>query len=437
MSVCCPRIKRAYKLTDSCIDIITALRQALRGVSSAQKTTLRNEFTKAVKHTMEQVKRDLTTLVDTPEHAHYISFVQAIIHLIKIQGFYPVEPFFSEFSREYAPPSQDPSLQTATILSWGLKLEDDVTGAVSSLSFYLFSNFKAALSSAKLEGQSKVIQEGMRNTHIMTFMLSRMIPAIIRTAVKKAEGWIILDVYIKALERWFGAHCIHREFSEEVMGGLVALLGFVYADVQLLQRMEVALGPERLHTLTQMTKLLNLFNPSMTAFLFNDSQSRTASDLRAAIEAFTEYTHAAGEYLAGILKTKKTGGRRETDTNTAAVVQIDPVFLFEGVQVTPSSSALGSNEHINSFSKRMIDDITKDWETSGSLLTIRGRKRPAGAPATTQSGQGTPIPQWNIRRLAEGLLGELRQWNSVHDKAAHRGSGCRWHDINAFDNMPF
>ncbi|KAK8133721.1 hypothetical protein PG984_005733 [Apiospora sp. TS-2023a] len=415
--------------------IITSLRQALRGAGSAQRTILRNEFTKAVKHTMEQVKRDLTALVDTPEHVHYISFVQAVIHLIKIQGIYPVEPFFSEFSREYAPPSQDPSLQTATILSWGLKLEDNVTGAVSSLSFYLFSNFKAALSSAKLEGQSKVIQEGMRNTHIMSFMLSRMIPAIIRTAVKKAEGWIILDVYIQALERWFGAHSIHREFGEEAMGGLVALLGFVYADVQLLQRMEVALGPERLYTLTQMTKLLNLLSPSMTAFLFNDSQSRTASDLRAATEAFTEYTHAASEYLAGMLKRKKTGSRRGTDTDTASAVQIDPVFLFEGVQFNPSSSALGSNEHINSFSKRMIDDITKDWEVSGSLMTIRGPKRPAGAPATTQSGQGTPIPQWNVRKLAEGLLEELQQWNSVHDKA-HRGLG-RWHDINAFDNMPF
>ncbi|KAK8006188.1 hypothetical protein PG991_012485 [Apiospora marii] len=408
----------------------------LAGAVSTQRTNLRNEFTKAVKRTMEQVKRDLTTLVDTPEHAHYISFVQAIIHLIKVQGIYPVEPFFSEFSREYAPPSQDPSLQAATILSWGLKLEDNITGAVSSLSFYLFSNFKAALSSAKLDGQSKVIQEGMRNTHIMSFMLSRMIPAIIRTAVKKAEGWIILDVYIQALERWFGAQSIHQEFDEEAMGGLVALLGFVYADIQLLQRMEIALGPERLHTLTQMTKLLNLLSPSMTAFLFNDSQSRMASDLRTAIEAFTEYTHAASGYLAGMLKTKKTGSRREIDTNTAAVVvQIDPVFLFEGVQFNPSSSALGSSEHVNSFSQRMIDDITKDWEISGSLLTIRGPKRPAGAPATTQSGQGTSIPQWNVRKLAEGLLRELQQWNSVHDKA-HRGSG-RWHNVNAFDNMPF
>ncbi|KAK8087220.1 Mus7/MMS22 family protein [Apiospora phragmitis] len=331
--------------------IIASLRKSLRSTEDAQRTKLRGEFTKAVKHTMEQVKRDLATLVDTPEHAHYISFVQAIIHLIKSQGIYPVEPFFSEFSREYAPPSQDPSLQTATILSWGLKLEDSVTGAASSLSFYLYSNFKAALSSAKLEGQSEVIQEGMKNVHIMSFMLSRMIPAIIRTAVKKAEGWILLDVYVRALERWFGADCIHREFGEEAMGELVALLRFVYADIQLLNRMEVALGRERLHTLTQMTKLLNLLSPSITAFLFNESQSMMANDLRAAIEAFTEYTQAAGQYLADILKKAKGRGTADNIDTAAVVVQIDPFFLFDRVQFTPLSSSLGSDEHINSFSQ--------------------------------------------------------------------------------------
>ncbi|KAK8094748.1 hypothetical protein PG997_001433 [Apiospora hydei] len=323
------------------------------------------------------LKRDLATLVDTPEHARYISFVQAIIHLIKSQD-YPVDPFFHEFSSLYAPPAQDPSLQTAKILSHGLGLEDNVTGAVSNLSYYLYPNFKAALANAKLEGQSKVIQEGMRNTHIMSFMLGHMIPAIIRTAVKKAEGWIILDVYVRALEQWFDADCVHREFDEEDMDRLLDLLRFVYADVQLLQRMEIALGPERLHTLTQMTKLLNLLSPSMTAFLFNNSRSsvtddlRKANNLREAIEAFTEYTRAAGQYLANTLK-KAKGRGPPGNTDTTAVVQIDPVFFFEGVQFNPSSSALGSNEQINNFSKHMIEDIAKDWENTGSSLTIRAR----------------------------------------------------------------
>ncbi|KAK8039421.1 hypothetical protein PG993_007832 [Apiospora rasikravindrae] len=410
--------------------ILASLRKSLRGADNTQRKTLRGKFIKAVQHTMEQVKRDLATLVDTPEHARYISFVQAIIHLIKSQD-YPVDPFFYEFSSVYAPPAQDPSLQTAKILALGLDLEDDVTGAVSTLSYYLYSNFKAALRNAKLEGQSKVVQEGMRNTHIMSFMLNRMIPAIIRTAVKKVEGWILLDVYVRALEHWFDADCIHREFGEEAMGGLLALLSFVYTDVQLLQRMEVALGPERLHTLTQMTKLLNLLSPSMAAFLFNDSRSRMANDLREAIEAFTEYTHAAGQYLADTLK--KAKGRGTMDNRDAtAVVQIDPVFLFEGVQFTPSSSALGSNDHINSFSKYMIEDIAKDWENTGSSLTIRG---PAGGPATTQSGQGTLIPQWNVRKLATELLEELKQWNSVYDKA-HNVSNRRC-DIDVLSNMPF
>ncbi|KAK8107977.1 uncharacterized protein PG998_009990 [Apiospora kogelbergensis] len=416
--------------------IIASLRKSLRDAHFAERRVLLDESKKAVKSTMEQVKRDLATVVDTPEHANYISFVQAIIHLIKSQGIYQVEPFFSQFSREYWPPAQDPNLQTATILGWGLKLEDNVTGAVSGLSYCLFSNFKAALLHGKLEGQVTVVQEVMKNGYIMSFILSHMIPAIIRTAVKNAGGWLIFDVYVRALEQWFSADCVHREFGEEAMGGLLALLGLVYADIQLLQRMEVDLGPERLHTLTQMTKLLNLLSPSMTAFLYNESQSRMAQDLRAAIRAFTEYTHAAGEYLAGALK--KTGGRgRTTDNNTdaaSALVQIDPVFLFEGVQFTPSSSVLGSNEHINSFSRHMVDDITGNWEHSGSTMTIRGPRQPAGDPST-QSGQGTPIPPWNVRRLVEALLEELELWNSVHGKA-QRGVNFRF-DIDAIDNMPF
>ncbi|KAK7948023.1 uncharacterized protein PG986_008909 [Apiospora aurea] len=410
--------------------VLASLRKRLRSADNTQRKTLRGEFIKVFQHIMGQVKQDLATLVDTPEHARYISFVQAIIHLIKSQD-YPVDPFFHEFSSLYAPPAQDPSLQTAKILSHGLGLEDNVTGAVSNLSYYLYPNFKAALADAKLEGQSKVIQEGMRNTHIMSFMLGHMIPAIIRTAVKKAEGWIILDVYVRALEQWFEADCVHREFDEKDMRKLAALLGFGYAEVQLLQRMEIALGPERLHTLTQMTRLLNLLSPSMTAFLINESGSRTAKDLRGAIEAFTEYTRAAGQYLADTLK-KAKGWGPPGDTDTTAVVHIDPVFLFEGVQFTPSSSALGSNEQINNFSRHMIEDIAKDWENTGSSLTIRG---PASGSATTQSGQGTPIPQWNVRKLATELLEELKQWNSVHDKAQN-GSNRRC-DIDVFDNMPF
>ncbi|KAK8862653.1 Mus7/MMS22 family-domain-containing protein [Apiospora arundinis] len=422
--------------------VIASLRTTLRSANHAERPSVLDASKKAVKGAMEQVRRDLASLVDTSEHANYIAFVQAIIHLIKSQGIYQVEPFFSQFSREYAPPAQDPNLQTATILGWGLKLEDSVTGAVSGLSYCLFSNFKAALLHGKLEGQVTVVQEVMKNVYIMSFMLSHMIPAIIRTAVKKAEGWVILDIYVRALEQWFEADCIHREFGEEAMGGLLALLEFVYTDIQLLQRMEVALGPERLHTLTQMTKMLNLMSPSMTAFLFNESQSSMARDLRAAIGAFTEYTRAAGEYLAGVLKTKKVGSSRgtTTDSNTetdAAVlvpVQIDPVFLFEGVQFTSSSSALGSNEHINSFSRHITEDITKSWEVSGSTLTIRGPKRPAG-DISTQSAQGTPVPKWNTRRLAEGLLEELKQWNSVHDKT-QRGLNRRY-NMGTIDNMPF
>jgi hypothetical protein len=408
-------------------DTLSTMRKALRVANPSERQQQHTEFSKAIRTVMEQMKQDLKSMaLDSIGHRDYILFVRSIIPLIKTNDFCPVDTFFYQISREYAPSVQDPRLQSAAILSYGLKLEDEDTRAVPGLFYFLYPNFKIALANGKLSEERAILEEGMGNPHVFSFMLSRMLPAIIRAAVRVPDAWLLLEVYVGAVERLLSATCIHREIGEGSMNDLLALLNFATAGVQHLQKLDVAdFKPEYLCTLIQMTKVLNLLGPSLSAFLClpANSSSTTGEALNQKMDAFTDFTREASEHLSEILDAS------EKDN----AVQLNPRRLFEGTRHQHLDASLDLNEHINGFAKHMIEDIRKSWVSTETTMSVRG---PARAPvSSTQSGQGTKVPVWDVRRLATELHRQVREWNYAHE--ASSDSKRRRRGVFADEDMLF
>ncbi|KAI1210753.1 Mus7/MMS22 family-domain-containing protein [Annulohypoxylon truncatum] len=386
--------------------VVSIMRKTLRFAEASRKQQLQPQFSKALKSTMDQIKCDLKSItLDSPEHADYIEFVRSIITVIRSQDLCPVDSYFYQISREYSPSSQDPRLQIAGILSWGLKLEEGDTKATPGLFYLLFPNFKLALANGKLADESVILQQGMGNSHVFSFILSTMFPAIIKTALSVPEGWVILVTYVDAFEKLLTTPCIHRAIVGEDANGLLAVLESAFASVHQLQSLGASeLREEHIFTLSQVMRLLNLVSPSFAAYLINNPTSRIAIDITEAANAFTTFTRAAGEYLSALLK-----GSEQADT----------VYLnrfFRGLHGLMPSSFSQPNEHVNKFAHHMVRDICDNWVSDGSIINIRGPSRVQGL------GQGTTNPKWDARKLIQTLHEQLQEWNYTNDVETTRTS---------------
>ncbi|KAI1412377.1 Mus7/MMS22 family-domain-containing protein [Hypoxylon sp. FL1857] len=392
--------------------VVAVMRKTLRFAEISRKQQLQSQFSKALRSTMEQMKLDLKSMVlDTPEHAKYIEFVRSIVTIIRSQDLCPVDSYFYQISREYSPSRQDPRLQIAGILSWGLKLEEGDTKAVSGLFYLLFPNFKLALANGQLADEKAILQQGMGNPYVFSFTLSQMFPAIIKTALQVPEGWVMLDTYVDALEALLGAPCIHRAFDKEDMDGVLVVLESSLAGIKHLQKLDTAdLRSEHVYTLIQIIRLLNLLSPSIKAYLINEPTSQVAMDIIDAVEAVTHFTREASKYLSDLLYKSNQG----TALGTGQIITVDPSRLVQGLR---TDLFLEPPEHVSRFVNHMVRDIQDNWVSDGSTISVRGPSRVQGN-SSTQTGQGTVVPRWNTRELVQILNGQFQEWNYVNDSAA-------------------
>ncbi|RYP09173.1 hypothetical protein DL764_001444 [Monosporascus ibericus] len=411
--------------------IISKMRKSLRFAEAGQKPQLQAQFAKALRAVMEQIKQDLKLMIASPpEHSNYIDFVRDIVALIRSHDICPVDPYYYQISPEYSPSRQDPRLQTAGILACGLKLEEGNPRAASGLFYLLWPNFTTALANGKLADECAILEQGMRHSHVFSFMLGKMFPAIVRTAARRPEGWVLMETYVGALEKWMAGPAVHKEIAEENMENVLALLKSADASVRHLKGLDITdLHPEHLYSLIYVLKLLNLLAPSLDAYLINEPTSPEAGEITKTIDVLTGFTGAAGSYISALLDERPqpraeaaaASGPREHQPSFT----LNPTRLFEGILQSPShDQQLDSPDpEPNDFSAYMVRDIGNTWAiiTSPSsnvnsgptmaALTVRGPAR----PSATQSGQGTGtlIPGWGAKTLAKQLREQARRWNSM------------------------
>ncbi|KAI3320600.1 hypothetical protein HD806DRAFT_225290 [Xylariaceae sp. AK1471] len=384
---------------------IVSMRKVLLRADVGQKPGLQNQFSKALRFTMDKMKADLKLMVlNSPEHLNYVEFVRSIISLIRSQDLCPVDSFFYQISQEYSPSRQDPRLQTAGILSWGLKLEEGDSKAVSGLFYLLFPSFKIALANGELGNEANILKESMKHVNVFNFMLSTMLPAIIRTTTRVPAGWILLDTYIRAIDAQLSSACIHRQIGRDSMVDILALHTMVLAGADSLQtRASPEFRNEDVVSLTAMIKLLNILSPSVTAHLINEPESRIAKDFTEILDEVTEFTGAADAYLSGLVEHR--------DGEQASI--IEGSRLFEGLGIPRPERVFPYNEQMDRFSSHMARDISNNWISNETTITIKGPSRPQ-KPSATQSGQGISLPRWETRSLFQGLVEQIRTWNHAH-----------------------
>ncbi|KAI1734885.1 Mus7/MMS22 family-domain-containing protein [Xylaria scruposa] len=384
--------------------IIVSMRKALHRAGPGQKPHLQQTFFKALRFVMDRMKLDLKSMVlNSPEHLNHVEFVRSIISLIRSQDLCPVDPFYYQITQEYSPSRQDPRLQTAGILSWGLKLEEGDSKAVSGLFYLLFPSFKIALANGELENEANILKESMNHGQVFNFILNTMLPAIIRTATQVSEGWILLSTYIEAIDAQLSASCIHRDIGEDTMMDIPKLHTTVLASISSMRtRASPRLQHQDLLSLTAMIKLLNLIYPSVTAYLINNPQSQIMNDVNRVIDEITDFTRTADVYISELVTNCDESTTPEANSH-----------LFGGLGITGPETAQ-YNEQIDRFSSHMAQDIRSNWVSNEDSITIRGPSRPQ-RPSATQTGQGTPQPKWSKRQLLQNLREQTRTWNHAHD----------------------
>ncbi|KAI0802323.1 Mus7/MMS22 family-domain-containing protein [Xylaria sp. FL0064] len=384
---------------------IVSMRATLFRADGDQKLHLQNVFSKALRFTMDRMRADLKLMVlNSPEHLNYVGFVRSIISLIRSQDLCPVDSFFYQISQEYSPSREDPRLQTAGILSWGLKLEEGESKAVSGLFYLLFPSFKIALANGELANEANILKESMKHTHVFDFMLSTMLPAIIRATAHVSQGWVLLDTYVEAIDARLSLGCVHRQIGGDLMTDILALHTMVLASAEGLQtRVTPELRLGEIVSLTAMIKILNILSPSAIAYLINWPESPVANQLTHVIDELTEFTRVADAYLSELTE----------NWDEENITMFRAGRLFEGLGLLGSETALRYEEQVERFSTHMIQDIRDNWILSDAFITIKGPPR-SQRPAGTQSGQGTPLPKWGTKKLLQALREQLSTWNQAH-----------------------
>ncbi|KAI1328040.1 hypothetical protein F5Y16DRAFT_164137 [Xylariaceae sp. FL0255] len=384
------------------------MRKFIHRAAPDQKQGLKNQYFKALRLAMDRMKTDskLMTLNSTG-HLNYVEFVRTIISLIRSQDLCPVDPFFYQISPEYSPSKQDPRLQTAGILSWGLRLDEGDAKATSGLFYLLFPNFKIALANGALKNEIDILKDSMRHGHIFAFMLGMMIPAIVRTTSQAGESWVLLETYVEAMNARLSAPCIRRQIWGDGLVDLLTLYHTVLGSIRCLREQNIfEIRPESLISLTLMMRILNLFSSSTTACLIDEPESRITEELSTAMSAVTDFTREAGEYLSDLVASPSRGN----------ISTLDADILFSGLRSSVRTSPPQHEEQITRFSNHMAQDIRDNWVMNDSVMTVRGPSRPKQAgPVSTQSGRGSTLTTLEPTKIVKDLEEQIQEWNYAND----------------------
>ncbi|KAK1688511.1 Mus7/MMS22 family protein [Colletotrichum godetiae] len=370
---------------------VSWMRKSLHTADAASKRNMRSEFERVLNAVMNQMRADVQIMAaDVSEHPGYVKFVRNIISLIKAHGpdICPVQKFFLEVSKEYSPPMQDPQLQAALLQSYGFKLAEGDPRVPSTLFHFLLNNFKGALQRGRLPYEVILLKGALENDAIMSFVLGKMLPAVLYATVSHVEAYAMLDVLCDALGLAIKLPPVARQISKDNLACITALVTTTLAWASALGRS--MLSPEHVHVLRRITWLLNAFQPSLEAFSFMATEPRGWDNVMAMLHWFSLLAEGAQEYLEN----------QETPFIAASGL-FRRLRTHNEVFTIQDTTVLTWSEHIG-------NDITRNWVTTGPLLTVSAHNR--GTPST-QSGIGSLRPNWDMQELTMSLLDQMRNWH--------------------------
>ncbi|KAK1968987.1 Mus7/MMS22 family protein [Colletotrichum sublineola] len=374
---------------------ISWMRQSQQTVDAASKKNMRAEFQKVLNTVMDQMRVDVQTMAaNSSEHPSYVRFVRGIISLIKAYGtdFCPVQKFFLEVSKEYSPPMQDPQLQAALIQSYGFKLAEGDPRVPSTLFHFFLNNFKGALQRDRLPHEVLLLKGALKHDAIMSFILGKMLPAVLHATLSSHEAYAILDVLCDALGLALMGPTVARRVSEDSFACIPALITTTLAWATAVKG--TALCLEHIHVLRRITWLLNAFQPSIESFSLMPTAVRSWDGVIDKLQWFSVLAEGAHEYLG-------------VELDKGDVPFVTPSRLFHLLRAHNEDFRV-QDTTVLTWSEHIGNDISRNWITTGPFLTVSGINR--GTPST-QSGQGSLRPQWTMQELTASLYDQLRIWH--------------------------
>ncbi|KAF5547429.1 hypothetical protein FPHYL_10226 [Fusarium phyllophilum] len=381
--------------------LITWMRKSLRDAGPALKKIIMSEHFKTLKLVMQQIIGDLRTMShDASEHSSYVVFVRDIIALIRAHGsdICTVDKYFYQISKEYSPSIQDPQLQVAGMMSYGLRLSEGDTKVIHQVFFFLSNNFKIALKDNRLQDEVELLCRGMENPGILYFILNKMLPAIVKTATVESSIFPMVQVYAGALRVFFTRDVIPRELAESELPHVVVLLRAIINFFDQLSKKDGHLRAEEVHLVTQLLLLSNSLWSPLYGLSLSGVSCGSWTDTVQVLKHVRNGLSRAETYISDMVDLEDYSVRTES--------------LLSGFR--QQSMALPEiGDGVRSFTDNLLNDVRKIWVNTGTRITIQA---PGRGFTQTQSNQGTPVPIWNAEVLVTVLYRELRTWNHWWNK---------------------
>jgi len=365
---------------------------------------------------MDQIKFDLKAIsMDAADHPIYVVFIRDIVSLIRSHctGMCTIDEFFYQINKEYSPSLQDPQLHVAGIISYGLRLGEGDARVVPQLFYYLYNNFKVALINNKLGNEARMLRKGMKNNQILGFVFSKMLPAVATAAVRVRGAFTVLDVYCEGMAQLFARYPASHELPKEMLPDAIHLLRTVVRCLYELSRGgESLISAEKLHVACRLCSIANVLWPSLGTLSYTDTPSPSLDELKILYRRLHGWLDGSISYLEDVLILRETSPRA-TD-------------LFGGLRAVAESLPPADSSAV-SFVESIVTDVQRNWIITEENITIQAPGRVPGS-TSTQSGQGTRKPLWDVFELTESLKNELEFWNMMQERTFPLGDECRKQD---------
>ncbi|PON21062.1 hypothetical protein TGAM01_v210018 [Trichoderma gamsii] len=326
----------SYKTNKQLFDLTVS---SLRKITRSLEPSTGRPLAKLLELAMRLMQHDLGVMyTDASQHQNYVVFVQGIISSVRAHGsgLCMVDSFFLQVSKEYSPPIQDPHLQIASMLSYGILIEEgEEARPAKQLFFLLLSNFKHALANGNPTDDARMLRKGMKHKSILAFVLGMMLPAIIRVSFALSSCFPLLDVYATALRLLLKGRILSQQLDES---DLIHVSVTIHAIVEGMRQMrlgrEIPSGP-RIHVLGQAMNILNLLWPSLLIANAQWPRNPWLINIACKLRDIASFTEVAQPYLRDI--TEMGNDSLESD------------LLFEGLEI----------EHPHTFNAHAKDKASK------------------------------------------------------------------------------
>ncbi|KAL6701197.1 Mus7/MMS22 family domain-containing protein [Trichoderma pleuroticola] len=372
---------------------VTSMRKSIRRADSRLRRALDLEYSKTLKHVMQQMRNDLNLMSgDTSLHQRFVTFVQHIVSSIKAHGsdICAVDNFFLQVSAVYSPPIQDVQLQIAGMLSYGIRIEEGDPRAAHELFFLMFNNFKHALVNGNLTRDVRMLRRGMKHRSILAFVLGKMLPAILRASFMDSSSFALLDVYAEALHLLLSGRILSRQLDSNDLPHMVVTTRAIVEGMRVMRRGNRILSSPQVHVLRRALAILNALWPSLLIIRTESPEDICLLELAATIRDIASFATVAQGYLTDIIEMRSGS--------------LDVDLLFQGFDI---HQPLGFDAHVNSFTTSINDDIARNWVLGPTRISIR---MPSKIKENNQESSGLVIPTWVAEELVYDLHNQVQNW---------------------------